>query len=300
MKNLPHEFESGQALLLVLLSMAVILTIVLSILSRSITDITITSKGEEALRAFSAAEAGIERALLTGIFTPGTFESSSFSGSITNLAQAPQTSLTYPEELVSGDSGTIWFIDHDPTTGELTCTTGKCFKGSSMKVCWGKEGTNPNGVTTPAMEVSILYDTTPTPAGNYSDVKIKRLALDPYSGRTGTNKFSAAGPACTISGNSFAFSTNVDFTVAGLNIPCYLTAGCLLTAKLRLLYNSEAQPVAVEVTDGTLPSQGLMVESTGISGEATRKVQVFQTFGELPPIFDSAIFSPEGLIKGGQ
>ena len=197
MKKLPKS-QSGQTLLLVLLSMAVILTIVLSILSRSITDITITSKEEEALRAFSAAEAGIEKALLTGVFAPGTFEGSSYSGSISNLAES-QASLTYPEELVSGDSGTIWFIDHDSETGELTCLTGNCFTGSSMKVCWGKEGTVSNSPTTPALEVSILYDTTPTPSGNYSDVKIKRLALDPNSGRTGTNKFSSEPRNCEAS-----------------------------------------------------------------------------------------------------
>ena len=57
MRNLP-KIESGQALLLVLLGMAVVLTIVLSILSRSVTDIAVTSREEEALRAFSAAEAG--------------------------------------------------------------------------------------------------------------------------------------------------------------------------------------------------------------------------------------------------
>ncbi len=295
MKKLPKS-QSGQTLLLVLLSMAVILTIVLSILSRSITDITITSKEEEALRAFSAAEAGIEKALLSGIFAPGTFEGSSFSGSISNLAES-QAALTYPEELVSGDSATIWFIDHDPTTGELTCSTGNCFAGSSMKVCWGKEGTAAGTSTTPAMEISILYDSTPSPSGNYSDVKIKRLALDPNSGRTGTNKFSSASGICTISGNSFAFSTNVNFTGSGLNIPCYSTAGCLLNAKLRMLYNTSAQSVGVEVTGDTLPSQGVMVESTGVAGEATRKVEVFQTFGELPPVFDSAIFSPGGLVK---
>ena len=52
--------QSGQALLLVLLSMAVILTVVLSILSRSILDVAVTTGEEEALRAFSAAEAGMQ------------------------------------------------------------------------------------------------------------------------------------------------------------------------------------------------------------------------------------------------
>ncbi len=46
--------------MLVLLSMSVVLTLVLFILSRSITDIAVTTSQEEAVRAFSAAEAGVD------------------------------------------------------------------------------------------------------------------------------------------------------------------------------------------------------------------------------------------------
>lgn len=55
--------NSGQVALIVLLIMVVILTIGLSLASRSITDIRISQNEREALRAFSAAEAGIEEAL---------------------------------------------------------------------------------------------------------------------------------------------------------------------------------------------------------------------------------------------
>ena len=58
MKILPRQTQSGQALLVILLSMAVILTLVLSVASSSITDVTVTTFEEDALRAFSAAEAG--------------------------------------------------------------------------------------------------------------------------------------------------------------------------------------------------------------------------------------------------
>ena len=61
--------ESGQALLIVVLSLAVVLTVVLSILARSVTDIKLSTGSEESLRAFSAAEAGIERALIAGSWT---------------------------------------------------------------------------------------------------------------------------------------------------------------------------------------------------------------------------------------
>ena len=58
--------NQGQALLIVLLTLSVVLTIVLSIVSRSITDISITSLEEDSQRAFNAAEAGVEQALLKG------------------------------------------------------------------------------------------------------------------------------------------------------------------------------------------------------------------------------------------
>jgi Tfp pilus assembly protein PilX len=51
-------------LLIVLLAITVILTVVLSVTSRSVTDVTVTTYEEDALRAFSAAEAGVETALL--------------------------------------------------------------------------------------------------------------------------------------------------------------------------------------------------------------------------------------------
>lgn len=54
------NLKSGQTALIVLLIMVVILTVALSLISRSITDIKISQDEQEALRAFSAAEAGIE------------------------------------------------------------------------------------------------------------------------------------------------------------------------------------------------------------------------------------------------
>lgn len=58
--SMKKNLKSGQTALIVLLIMIVILTITLSLISRSITDIKISQDEQEALRAFSAAEAGIE------------------------------------------------------------------------------------------------------------------------------------------------------------------------------------------------------------------------------------------------
>ena len=57
--------ERGQALLIVLLVMTVALTVGLSVATRTIVNVRITTQEEQSQRAFSAAEAGIEETLRT-------------------------------------------------------------------------------------------------------------------------------------------------------------------------------------------------------------------------------------------
>src|SRR3989338_3351838 len=58
--------EKGQAFLIVVLVMVVALTVGLSVASRTVTNLRTTAEEENSQRAFSAAEAGIEKALKTG------------------------------------------------------------------------------------------------------------------------------------------------------------------------------------------------------------------------------------------
>jgi Tfp pilus assembly protein PilX len=291
------KYQSGQALLLVLLSMAVVLTIVLSVLSRTITDITITTKEEEALRAFAAAEAGIERALIVGSNTGEFGDSASFTATISNFGQL-QSEFVYPEKLLSGETAVIWFVDHDEDNGDLTCNTGECFTGSSIKICWGEPGTASASDTTPAIETSVFYANTP---GDYSTIRIGRDTRDPNVTRRSLNSFQAdgTGTACVINGQEFAFRKILDFgSDFGIPVGSYNTQNGLQFAKIRILYNTDvAHTLGVDTAGNNLPSQGVRIESAGSSGEANRRIEVFQTFGELPPIFDAALFSPGGIVK---
>ena len=294
MDNLPSS-NSGQALLIVLLSMAVILTIVLSILSRSVTDVAVTSREEEALRAFSAAEAGVERALLIGSNT-GSFDDATFVATSINFGVSAEEYI-YSNKLLSGESATIWFVDHDEETGELTCDTNECFTGSQVSICWAGSGTPSDQAGTPALEISIFYA---NPAWDYSTVEIARVTTDPNIARRVTNNFGDTdGVNCTLEGQDFEFKKTIDFSASGLNIP-YAAAGNLLFGKVRFFYNTgEAQSLGFDVrgSGGDLPSQGRKIVSTGTVGEANRKIEVLRTFGELPSIFDAAVFSPGGLVK---
>ncbi|MGB6881854.1 MAG: hypothetical protein WBD86_00935 [Microgenomates group bacterium] len=292
-----RENQSGQALLLVLLSMAVVLTVVLSILSRTITDITVTTREEEALRAFSAAEAGIERALIIGTNSGEFGEDASFAATVSNFGYQ-KMEYVYPEKLLSGEAAVVWFVGHDEETGELTCDTNECFTGSQMKICWGEPGTASDSDTTPATEMSIFYAETP---GDYSTVKIVRDTADPNASRRSSNSFEAPDEGtCTIDETDFQFQKSFDLASLGVPASSYNNQNGLQFAKIRIFYNTDvAHKIGLDVTasGNDLPSQGLKIKSMGMAGEANRRIEVFQTFGELPPIFDAVLFSPGGIVK---
>jgi len=303
MNSLPKlKRNSGQALLLVVLSLAVVLTIILSILSRSVTDIAVTSRSEESTRAFSAAEAGVEQALVIGSDVSGAIGDSNFSADVSGFAQG-EKEFANPAGAIAGESVLFWFIAHNQTTGDMECTvTNPCFTGSQFKICWGESS---SGDTTPAIEVSVFYANTP---GSVGTTRIARAAFDPNSSRQSANNFSAPDiGSCTAGGENFQFQKLIDLPtltgIADTESAPYRNQNCLQFVKVRLFYNTDVtQPVGIDVNQtGTgntlLPSQGIKIQSTGQAGESNRKIDVFQGFGEPPPIFDSAVFSPGGLTK---
>lgn len=293
--------SSGQALLLLLLSMGAILTVVLSVASRSITDVSITSKDEESLRAFSAAEAGVERALIAPPSGGGTVSNevdtstqkpSSYAAVVT--PNVPVNGYVYPVALSSGDTGTVWFVDHTSTGAiDNNCNGNTCYKGASIDVCWGR----PGGQNV-AIEVSVLYSA----GGN---LEIGRGAYDPDSVRRGSNRFSSPAIAgttstpCTIAGRTFAFQTTVNFSSLSSNLtaPVYNGNGAMKFMRVRLLYNTGEEFFGVRTLARDLPSQGQLVSSTGTAGNATRKVEVVNLYPEMPSIFDAALFSPPAIVK---
>lgn len=299
MKYLPKK-ESGQALLLVLLSMSVVLTIVLSILARSTVDIGVSSRSEESVRAFSAAEAGIEQALVAGSLSGTLGNNATFNANVTSFSSAV-SEFILPSSLYSGESATVWFVSHN-ANGDLSCagSDNPCFTGSQVQVCWGKEGTSANLSTTPAIEVSIIYLTS---AGDYTTARIAREVADPNSSRRGSNSFSATDSGtCAVGGQTFAFKKTVDFGNGGLKIlpaSVYQQPNGLQLARIASLYNTDmGQPVSVKVIIGSnLPAQGVTINSSGVSGASTRKVEVIRGFKELPSIFEAVVTSYGGVMK---
>lgn len=292
------NLQGGQALLIVLLAMAVILTVVLSITSRSVVDITTTSYQEDALRAFSAAEAGVEEVLLKQSAATGTLDP---SANVTYNAQLSNPTVgnnyIYPSLLASGEIATFWFVKHDNTTNALTCAGGGCTRANQLEVCFGNN-------EAPAVEVSVYYDPSFSSfanPNNFANLKMARLALDSYNPRTTTNNFTyTSATNCSFGGSTF------NHTTGNINLGSLITLcnpnnnpSCLIMAKVRILYNVASQPVGISVNGNqqNLPAQGFQVNSSGTSGESVRKLNIVRGYPELPSAFDTAVFSRNSLTK---
>src|SRR3989304_7660349 len=125
--------QKGQAVLVVLLVMAVAVTVVLSVVASSTSDIRIGTTETQSLRAFSAAEAGIEKALIANSSTQGIVGNATYNATVSGLGQG-QNNFVYPADITSGDNGFIWFVSH-ADNGTLVCDASHtCFTGNTVKV----------------------------------------------------------------------------------------------------------------------------------------------------------------------
>jgi hypothetical protein len=270
-----YKVQRGQALVIVLLSLAVVVTIVLFVLSRSVTDIAVSDSESQSVSAFSAAEAGVERALVIGVGSGGdqSIGDATYNAQVSDVARGA-TNFIYPVEPSSGDTMTLWLKSPDGTS----------FTGNTLKICWGKTGTPNNVSTTPAIEVSVFYESDGTPV----TAKIFRAAADPYSSRSPINSFNSSVSASTIGTQPFPFCTTL------LNLTSLAN---LQFASIKMFYNTTPQPIGFDAGSSVFPSQGINIDSSGTSGQSSRKVQVFQGWPEVPGPFLSGIYSTTGITK---
>lgn len=290
-KNRFHE--SGQALLIILLVMTVGLTIGLASVSRSSTDIKISTQMEDSSRAFVAAEAGIEAALkgeagaanCANPPTNYTAIGSSSSSYCFNSAAAGGGTQFRVNNVSVGDTYTIWLVEHN-ADGTLNPTDYYNSSTKKIKICWEK---NISTNSDPALEITLIYQT--ISGGSY---QVFRGSYDPNNIRAASNHFinQATATDCGLGfgyGIEFNYSTVSPFfkTFALRLRPFYSTANIGVQA---------VNPIAGGTITG-LPTQGLNITSTGTSGESTRKVTVTRTYPVLPAIFDYVLFSGGSLTK---
>ena len=260
--------QSGQALLIVLLVMAVGLTIALSIVSRSVTDIRISQGEEESARAFSAAEAGIEESLRAGSAISPDLEGISIQ--VTETERGGGDSFVFDSTIDEGDTQTVWLVPHD-SDGNLVLSP--YYTEGTIDVCW--QETDPET----ALEAAIFYQ---DPAGNY---KVARGAYDDQASSRGEGFDSPDSDQCSI------LDRKKELNLAGFGITP--SVDTLIALRLRPLYNQAEVGVEGAGGDGGLiPTQEKCFESTATTENGvTRKVRQCQSFPAPPAIFDYVLFS---------
>ncbi len=268
--------QQGQVLLISLLVLSIATTVALSLIARSTTDVTISDQITQSSRAFSAAEAGIEEALQSGVGSQGVqVLTAGVTYSVTKAdIGGASGAYVFPKKVNRGATETLWLVGHN-ADGSLAETP--TYTAASMDVCWSGE------TTTPAMIATVLYKTA---GGAY---RVAKGAYDPDSTRALTNKFS--GVTAATGGCGAGTGTTYKQTITFGSFTPVINPGVdtLLMLRLTPVYGDTS--LAVNAT-GVLPLQGSKLESTGTSGTGiTRKIVVYQQYRSPPSVFDSVIYS---------
>ncbi len=281
--------QKGQTVLILILVMTVALGIGISVIQRSLSDISTSTRMEQSSRAYSAAEAGIEKAIQSGssITSPIALgNNSSIDNVRADLLPAARQALEYLP-VAKEDLAQVWLADPE--------TLAQVYNQSSVDIYWGLPNTTTDK---PALEITVISFN----GGVYQPTK---YFLDSDSTRVNSNKFQNAtvgctsGPPCTSGCTNptidTSMGTNRTFycrtTLTGLTLP-------LMLLRARILYSSVSQPFAVQPLGGSsLPPQARLFTATGVSGQTQRKVQVFRLDKVVPPYFDYAIFSADEINK---
>lgn len=264
--------ESGQMLLIVVLIMIVALTVGLSIVSRTITNLKISKENDQSQQAFQAAEAGIEQALQSNsssAVNPSFSNNASYESTVDNPVN--KEFLLNDGDDVSQDSGIdVWLSDYptyaNPRSGLVTIH----WSTTDQKHCGLGNSDNIS-----ALEVDVLSNlASPTLTKYIFDgspcLRIPGKTVNP----------AIVSPGGTIDGTAFNYYVTISISNG-------------LIMKVIPVFNSTKIAVDTDSTQNLfLPTQGSVVESTGKSGDTVRKVRYFSSYPQIPvEIFPYSLIS---------
>lgn len=291
--------SKGETILILILVMTVALAIGLSIVQKSLIDVSTASKVEQSSRAFSAAEAGIEKALqestITSHSTPSFTDNSSSVTSILDTGLIPpvaaigarQDALEIPN-IGKEEIAQVWLADFNSTANPPPAY----YQQPTLEVYWGN-----NPQDQPAIELTLVH----WGGSNYQPSK---WYLDPVAARD--NGFTKVNLNCvggyTPNRGLSAYQCKYD-----VPLPASSDTTWPILLRARMLYKA-SQPIAVgaavdcpstvtSCTSYSLPPQARIIVSTGVAGETQRRVKIFQQSKIIPPFFDYAIFSAGDISK---
>ncbi len=305
-----NKRESGQVLIALVLILLTILTVGLIIIQRSTIDITTSTQSDQASRAFSAAEAGIETAFQSNLPSGG-FNSSALTNNsayiVTTSARLPLVgqALEYPP-IDKGEIAQFWLVDPN-TDFNSAAPPAIGYQRDNIYVYFGDPKLATAGEK-PAIEVTrIFYNTT-----NQS-ITADRAYYDTDSSRTDPSNVNTNNFTLCSKNNADAYllpqpiNTSSNTNGLGTADRSFLCRARVLLAeanlipimiRTRILY-VDGQTVAVAPIDSgaSLPAQATIYTSVGTSGQARKTIQAFKLDNVAPFFFDYAIFSVADIQK---
>lgn len=275
-----RNFEKGQVVVVLLLAMLVGLSIGLVITQKTITEVTTSTQTEQASRAFSAAEAGIERALsgATGSFdvTTATLGNDA-SARVTVDSNYPSVNgqaLELPNPINKANIAQFWLVDPE-TFVPTSPASYPSLAGASLSLYFG------NKTDTPAAEVKTIY----YESGQY---KIRTNYIDTdITGRTNNNNFTACN-VLNPSDYKDYFACKHSFS---------LPPGVPVMMRVRLLYSDNGKVALKPDATHKLPPQAAIYNSTGYSGQSQKTISMFAQKKYLSPLLDYVLFSADDITK---
>lgn len=293
--------QNGQVLLIVVLVMVVALTIGLSVVTRSITNLQITTEEENSQRALSAAEAGVERALSSselGEIVAGDDQIDLQNNSKISNVKVSEVGgqdgflVNNGNPIRKDDGADIWLSRYSTIPTERYSDpkfsgTVSVFWGTSNDTC---EDQDPSAA---ALEIILI-------SGSKASPVVTHYPVDPCQGiaRQSANNFCTTtspqdgicpqvrdleGQPTQIKGKEFRFATDIPVTSGLLMriVPVY--AQTLLAV----------QGFDAGGNNTNLPPQGSFIESVGQSGSTSRKITVYRSYPRVPiEFFPYILFSP--------
>lgn len=257
------RYQSGQIGVAILLTMTVLLTMGLSIASRSTEDLFLSEQQVESARVFNAAEAGVEDALSANF----DFQGQSKTGSVTTISDTTVDYSVTKQNVLETRlfEGVTVKVDVDDS-GVGTGLTAE----RNILLQWSKE--NDCASQDPASLIVSIF---------YLDAGVTRARYYAYG-------------ACD-RGDGFTLgNAGTDGYFRQVNLP--LLAGDLFV-RVKTVYNDTN--LRVSGIGWTLPVQAYNIrsEAKNVLGNETRAVEVNKTLDAAPSVMDYALFSGTTIVK---
>lgn len=259
------QTQRGQVALIILLIMVVVLTVGVSIASRTVMDVSLSRQEEQGGRVYQAAESGVESALSQDLTQDSLYVNDVFSGSVTSISDI---TIDYTVARIKTLETRV-----DEGSSVAVNVTGVA-NGSQLQINWGK-GRDCSSAD-PSQNVSSLLIHV---IKNTGGVMTQRNYG--YGGCAYTNGYPIA-----LSGTN-GYASRVVLTME--------TGDTLI--RVIPLFNDSA--IQVDGVGWTLPTQYYTITSQAKNqlGNETKAIQVARTLPAYPSVMDYVLYSGTTIVK---